>query len=94
LYIIRKYKTNRKLYDLQQSKYVNLTDIEKLIQNNNDVSVVDSDGDDLTGETMLAIIANKKENTNDIIALENIIRKGHSLLTNVYIPDLDIDTIG
>lgn len=76
MYIIRKYKTNRKMYDTEQSKYVNLSDVEKLIQDNNEVSVVDSEGNDLTGETMLAIIANKKENVENITALENIIRNG------------------
>lgn len=92
MYIIKKYLSNRKYYDTETSKYVNLTDIENLIRNFDDINVVDSSGNDITGETMLAIIANKKENADDIIALEAIIRKGQGLLTNVYIPDLGIDT--
>lgn len=84
MYIIKQYK-NRKLYDTQRSQYVNLKDIEFLVKTVNDVSVIDHEGKDITGKTMLAIIANKKENEVDTSTLEAIIKKGNGLLTNTSI---------
>ena len=82
MYIIKQYK-NRKLYDTQRSQYVNLKDIEFLVKTVNDVSVVDHEGKDITGKTMLAIIANKKENEIDVKSLERIIKKNSALLSGL-----------
>lgn len=75
--IIKMY-LNRKLYNPETSQYINLSQLEELIKANADVKVIDSNGKDITGKTMLAVIANNKENTDDIKGLMYIIRKGIS----------------
>jgi len=86
MYIIRSYK-NRKLYNTETSSYVNLSQLEILFKTIPDVNVIDFNGNDITGKTMLAVIANKKENAEDIFALSQILRKGDGLLTNTFIHD-------
>lgn len=83
MYIIKRYR-NRKLYDTQTSKYVTLNDLETLFRTLN-VKVVDENGNDITGKVMLAVIANKKENAEDIFALTLILRKGNGLLSNTIV---------
>lgn len=73
--IIKMY-LNRKLYNPETSQYINLSQLEELIKTNVDVKVIDSTGKDITGKTMLAVIANNKENADDIKGLMHIIRKG------------------
>lgn len=77
--LVRVYK-NRKLYNTETSQYINLTQLEELIKTNADVKVIDYNGKDITGKTMLAVIANNKENADDIEGLVYIIRKG---ITNI-----------
>ncbi len=85
MYIIKRYN-NRKCYDLQQHCYVSLSEIEELIRTNDDVNIVDNNtGDDITGQIMLSVIANKKENSEDIFILEKIIRKASGILSNIMI---------
>ena len=84
MYLIKFYK-NRKHYDVQTSKYVNLKEIEFLFKTIDDINVVDFEGKDITGKTMLAVIANKKENVEDIFALSRIIKVGNGLLSNTNV---------
>lgn len=82
--IIKVYK-NRKAYDTETSSYVNLSELEELIRSGLELKVIEnSTGKDITGKTMLAVIANKKENADDITALKYIIRSGNGLLTNSF----------
>ena len=54
--IIKKYG-NRKLYDTEQSSYVVLKDIEKMIRNKEDIQVIDNETqDDITIPTLTQII--------------------------------------
>lgn len=85
MYIIKRYR-NRKLYDTQTSKYVTLNDLETLFRTLN-VKVVDENGNDITGKVMLAVIANKKENAEDILALSRILRDGNGLLSSTFVPN-------
>lgn len=77
--IIKRYQ-NRKLYDTQHSCYVTLDDIEGLLKNGEDVSVIDNrTGEDLTAVTLTQIILEeekKKKNILPIPTLKNIIRMG------------------
>lgn len=75
--IIKAYR-NRKLYNSETSQYINLSQLEELIKADLDLKVIDYNGKDITGKTMLAVIANKKENADDIEGLMYIIRKGIS----------------
>lgn len=77
--IIKKYG-NRKLYDTQQSSYVVLKDIEKMIRNKEHLCVIDNETeDDITIPTLTQIIfgAEKKSNLSaPIEVLKDIISKG------------------
>jgi polyhydroxyalkanoate synthesis regulator protein len=86
MHIVKVYK-NRKMYCTETSRYVNLSDLETLFRTIPDVNVIDANGNDITGKTMLAVIANKKENAEDILALSRILRKGNGLLSNTNIYD-------
>lgn len=79
---IKKY-LNRKYYNLETSQYTNLSQLEELIKAGVELKVIDSTGEDITGKVMLSVIANKKENAEDIFALSRILRNG-GLLSNVY----------
>jgi polyhydroxyalkanoate synthesis repressor PhaR len=55
-YVIKRY-SNRKLYDVQQSRYVTLEDLEEMIRAGKEISVVDATtGDNLTAITLAQII--------------------------------------
>ena len=55
--ILKKYP-NRRLYDTQQSEYVTLDDVRKMILGKDPVKVLDSKtGKDLTRSVLLQIIA-------------------------------------
>jgi polyhydroxyalkanoate synthesis regulator protein len=86
MYIIRYYK-NRKFYNTETSQYVNLSQLETLFKALPDVHVIDSEGDDVTGRVMLSVIANKKENAEDVLILSRILRRGDGLLSNVCVYD-------
>ena len=86
MYIIRHYK-NRKMYNTETSQYVNLSQLEILFKTLPDVSVIDSEGNDITGKVMLSVIANKKENAEDVLILSRILRRGDGLLSNVCVYD-------
>lgn len=54
--LIRKYE-NRRLYDVTNSRYVNLDDVARILQNGDDVRVVDaSSGEDITRLILTQII--------------------------------------
>ncbi len=84
--IIKRYQ-NRKLYDTQHSCYVTLDDIEGLLKNGEDVSVIDNrTGEDLTAVTLTQIILEeekKKKNILPIPTLKNIIRMGGEQIANL-----------
>ena len=55
-YVIKRY-SNRKLYDVQQSRYVTLEDLEQMIREGKEISVVDATtGANLTAITLTQII--------------------------------------
>ncbi len=55
-YVIKRY-SNRKLYDIQESRYVTLEEVEELIRAGKEISVVDAaTGEDLTSVTLAQII--------------------------------------
>ena len=83
--IIKRYG-NRKLYDTEQSSYVVLSDIAKMIRNNEEVCVIDNETkDDITTSTLTQIIfgAEKKSNFSaPLNILKSIIMKGDGSLSN------------
>jgi len=77
--IIKKYG-NRKLYDTEQSSYVVLKDIEKMIRNKEDIQVIDNETqDDITISTLTQIIFSSEKKSKvspPINILKSIIREG------------------
>jgi len=61
-YVIKRY-ANRKLYDIQQSRYVTLQDLEEMICAGREISVVNaSSGDNLTSITLTQIVLENERN--------------------------------
>ena len=77
--IIKKYG-NRKLYDTEQSSYVVLKDIEKMIRNREEIQVIDNETDnDITVPTLTQIIFSSEKRTKvapPLNVLKTIIRDG------------------
>ena len=83
--IIKRYG-NRKLYDTEQSSYVVLSDIAKMIRNNEEVRVIDNETkDDITSTTFTQIIFGAEKTaicSAPLNILKNIIMKGDGSLSN------------
>ncbi len=57
--ILKKYG-NRRLYDARKSGYVTLTEVEEMVQRNEDVQVIDAkSGEDLTSQILVQIILDR-----------------------------------
>jgi polyhydroxyalkanoate synthesis repressor PhaR len=60
--VIKRY-SNRKLYDIQDSRYVTLEELEEMIRAGREISVVDAaTGEDLTSVTLAQIILESERN--------------------------------
>ena len=83
--IIKRYG-NRKLYDTEQSSYVVLNDIAKMIRNEEEVQIIDNETkSDITSATLTQIIfgAEKKSHCSaPLDILKSIIRKGDGSFSN------------
>ena len=77
--IIKRYG-NRKLYDTEQSSYVVLNDIAKMIRNQENIQVIDNETkDDITLSTLIQIIFGAEKKTNvsaPVDILKSIIKEG------------------
>jgi len=61
-YVVKRY-SNRKLYDIQESRYVTLEELEEMIRAGKEISVVDAaTGEDLTSVTLAQIILDSERN--------------------------------
>jgi len=82
--IIKKYG-NRKLYDTEQSSYVVLKDIEKMIKNKEEIKIIDNETkDDITVQTLTQIIFSSEKKSNNYVPLDvltSIIREGDGSLS-------------
>lgn len=76
--VIKRY-TNRKLYDTEQSRYVTLDDIAKLIRNNQDVRVIDNETqEDLTAITFAQIILEEEKRKTNLVSVPFLRKLIHS----------------
>jgi polyhydroxyalkanoate synthesis repressor PhaR len=65
--VIKRY-SNRKLYNTDENKYINLEAIAKMIRNGEDVQVVDNvTGEDLTALTLTQIIMEREKKEGDFV---------------------------
>jgi polyhydroxyalkanoate synthesis repressor PhaR len=70
--VIKRYQ-NRKLYDTQQSCYVTLDDIAKMIRANEEVVVIDNKSKkDITSSTLTQIIFENEKKNKSMIGLETL----------------------
>jgi len=82
--IIKKYG-NRKLYDTEQSSYVVLKDIEKMIRNKEEIQIIDNETkEDITISTLTQIIFSSEKKSDNCVPLDiltSIIRDGDGSLS-------------
>jgi polyhydroxyalkanoate synthesis repressor PhaR len=80
-YVIKRY-SNRKLYDVQQSRYVTLEDLEEMIRAGKEISVADATtGDNLTAITLTQIILENERSHRSALPtafLHQLIRHGEA----------------
>jgi polyhydroxyalkanoate synthesis repressor PhaR len=92
--IIKRYQ-NRKLYDTQQSCYVTLDDIAKLIRASEEVTVIDNKTKrDITASTLSQIIFEAEKKAADyapLYVLRDIIQHGNGSMSS-YLAKLDVFT--
>ncbi len=68
--VIKKYP-NRRLYDTEESRYVTLTDIKKLVTDRTPFSVIDKKtGEDITRSILLQIITEQEEEGEPLFTVE------------------------
>ena len=80
--LLKKYG-NRRLYDCSRSAYVTLADVEKMLQDGNDIRVVDSKtGDDLTRSVLIQIILERDDSQSVLPSsfLKQVVRFSNSPL--------------
>jgi polyhydroxyalkanoate synthesis repressor PhaR len=76
--VIKRY-TNRKLYDTDQSRYVTLDDIARLIRDNQEVRVIDNETqDDLTAVTFAQIILEEEKRKTNLVSVPFLRKLIHS----------------
>lgn len=72
--IIKKYP-NRRLYDTEKSSYITVADVLKLIRENIEFKVVDSEsGDDITRNILVQIITEQENGNSPIFTTEMLLR--------------------
>jgi polyhydroxyalkanoate synthesis repressor PhaR len=84
--VIKRY-TNRKLYDTDQSRYVTLDDIARLIRENEEVRVIDNETqDDLTAITFAQIILEEEKKKTNLVSvpfLRKLIHSGEAAMQDL-----------
>jgi len=77
--VIKKY-ANRKLYDTENSRYITLEGISKLVRDGHDIQVVERDtGRDLTSLILSQIVMGEEKRV-DSNGVENLQERGQALL--------------
>ncbi len=72
--IIKKYP-NRRIYDMQESRYITLGDVKKMIIENVDFKVVDAHSQkDITRNILLQIIIDQESEKDPLFSTENLQR--------------------
>lgn len=77
--VIKKY-SNRKLYDVEQSKYVTLEEVGTMIEQGIDIQVMDNEsGEDISRKTLAHILLNLEKKQKSMLPfpiLKDLIQKG------------------
>lgn len=84
--VIKRY-TNRKLYDKQESRYVTLEEIARLVRRGEDLKVVDNETEeDLTAVTLAQIILEEEKKKTHLLSvpfLRKLIRSGEATVQDL-----------
>ena len=72
--LIKKY-ANRRLYDIQTSKYINLDDIRQMILRYEPFKVIDADNIDLTNQVLLQIILSQESSAKSPLFTSQILQE-------------------
>ena len=90
--LIKRYQ-NRKLYDTQNSTYVTLDDIARLVKSGEDVQIVDNKTqDDLTAVTLTQIIFEEEKKKKSLLplgVLRKIIQEGGGTIKDFFEKTID-----
>jgi polyhydroxyalkanoate synthesis repressor PhaR len=90
--IIKKY-SNRRLYNMQESIYITLSDVRDMVANNIEFIVIDAKNDnDLTRSVLLQIIMDAEQSSNPILSnqvLSQFIRSYSNAMQNITSGYLD-----
>lgn len=72
--LIKKYP-NRRLYDTEESRYITLADVQRLMLNGTDVQVIDTQsGDDITRGILIQIITDQEAGGNPLFTTDMLTR--------------------
>ena len=72
--LIKKYP-NRRLYDTEESRYITLNDVQKLVRDGVEIRVVDTQsGDDITRGILIQIITEQEASGNPMFTTEVLTR--------------------
>jgi len=72
--LVKKYP-NRRLYDTEESRYITLTDVQKLVRDGTDIKVVDTQsGDDITRGILIQIITEQEASGNPMFSTDVLTR--------------------
>jgi polyhydroxyalkanoate synthesis repressor PhaR len=72
--LIKKYP-NRRLYDTEESRYITLTDVQKLVREGAEIKVVDTQsGDDITRSILIQIINEQEASGNPMFTTDVLTR--------------------
>ena len=84
--LIKRYG-NRKLYDTEQSRYVTLEEISRMVRKGEEIRVIDNrTQEDLTAVTLTQIMLEEQKNKNNILPLslcKNLIQEGGDCLSDL-----------
>ena len=72
--LIKKYP-NRRLYDTEESRYITLVDVQRLVRDGTDIKVVDTQsGDDITRGILIQIITEQEAGGNPLFTTDMLTR--------------------
>jgi polyhydroxyalkanoate synthesis repressor PhaR len=85
--LIKRYP-NRKLYDVEASAYVSLTDIARLIREGDTVQIVDNaTGEDITAQTLTQVVLDEGKRGASILptdTLHDLLRRSGQVIDNRF----------
>jgi polyhydroxyalkanoate synthesis repressor PhaR len=86
--LIKRYP-NRKLYDVEASRYVSLLDVAGLIRGGDTVEIVDhATGEDITAQTLTQVVAEEGKRGTSMLPtdlLHDLLRRSGELLDNRFV---------